>query len=84
MSRGNQTPADFGFSGACHDPAIIFENLFFHDPELSCQHLKAYPHIDWHTIVGRIGNHIQELINPISADRCDDAKLSKMRSQCIR
>jgi hypothetical protein len=51
--------------------------------QLAAQRSKARSHNIGHAFVARIGDDTQQFLNAFASDRCDDAKLGKVRADRI-
>src|SRR5450432_1474515 len=61
-----------------HDHTVELQDLFLEPAQLSAQCCEARARNLGHPFVTRIGNYIEQLLNPLATDRRDDPELSKM------
>src|SRR6516225_1443683 len=91
--RGGESRADTGNlikSSAClagpmpsPDHAVELQNLRFNPMELIAKRRQTGTGNLWNLLVLRIGDDIKQLLNTLTADRRNDAKLSAMSPDCI-
>src|SRR5262249_32216252 len=62
---------------------VEVEDLRFQRPQLGAESKEAGPGNLRQPLVAYIGDHIEQLFNAITSDRCDNAKLSKMGTDRI-
>ena len=90
---GGESRADTGNlikSSAClagpmpsPDHAVELQNLRFNPMELIAKRRQTGTGNLWNLLVLRIGDDIKQLLNTLTADRRNDAKLSAMSPDCI-
>ena len=66
-----------------HNLTVEVENLRLQRPQLGAESKEAGAGNLRLPFVAYIGDHIEQLFNAIASDRCDDAKLGKMRADRI-
>src|SRR5215470_7501780 len=66
-----------------HDQAVELQDLGLQRPELGAKSDETHPRDLRDAVVAGIGNDLEQCLDPIAANRGDDAKLGKMRADRI-
>jgi hypothetical protein len=80
----HQSAPQLGLSRTRADPAIVFEDLFLHDPELGLQHPQAKPCVSGYSGVVFVVDDDKQLLDSIPPDRRHDPELGQVGSHRVR